>query len=196
MKRFRLIAFLVAIAAMLAAFAFLARPRRSLPLPGPQPLPAQPVVNPRIVIEKAQRRLTLYSGDKAVKVYRIALGCHPVGDKEQEGDGRTPEGDYRVCVKNPQSRFTLSLGLSYPNAKDAARGLAAGQISQPQHDQIVRAIERGERPPWDTPLGGEIYIHGKGAGRDWTRGCIALDDPDIRELYPIIPLGTPVTILP
>ena len=197
MRRFCLTGSLVVVAAALAAFCLLPRPRRTPPLPSPAPgAIRQPVPSPRIVIEKAQRRLTLHSGDRAVKAYRIALGRNPVGDKEREGDGRTPEGDYRVCVKNPQSRFTLSLGLSYPNAKDAARGLAARLISQEQHAQIVGAIERGERPPWDTPLGGEIFIHGSGAGSDWTRGCIALDDPDIRDLFPIIPVGTPVTIVP
>jgi len=99
-------------------------------------------------------------------------------------------------VKNPRSRYHLSLGLSYPDAEDAARGLAAGIITQEQHKSIVRAIRAGKRPPWNTALGGEIFIHGSGARSDWTLGCIALDDPAIERLYRLAELGTPVIIRP
>jgi len=150
---------------------------------------------PRIALEKSARRLTVYDGDKAVKIYRVALGPSR-GDKAREGDKRTPEGEFYVCLKNPRSRFTLSLGLSYPNIEDARRGLHDGLINQAQHDQIVEAIERRGTPPWKTALGGEIMIHGCGNRWDWTLGCIALNDDDVRELYRAIPVGTPVTILP
>src|SRR5262245_22651122 len=74
------------------------------------PLPL-PLVNPRIVVEKAKRLLTVYSTEKVVKTYRIALGLSPVEDKIRAGDRRTPEGDFYICIKNPKSKFYLSLGL-------------------------------------------------------------------------------------
>lgn len=150
---------------------------------------------PRIEIHKSAHQLVVYDGQRQVKAYRTAVGGGS-GDKAREGDCCTPEGRFYVCMKNPQSKYVLSLGLSYPNEKDAQRGLGDGLITQTQHDQIVRAIQEGLQPPWDTPLGGEIMIHGCGAGRDWTLGCLAMEDDDIRELYPAIPLGTPVTIRP
>ena len=155
-----------------------------------------PLVNPRIVIEKSARKLMLHSGGKVVRTYRIGLGFAPGGDKEREGDGRTPEGEVYICAKNRKSKFYLSLGLSYPNVEDAARGLADRLITRTQHDRIVDAITSCERPPWDTKLGGEIFIHGNGSARDWTWGCIALDDADIRELFDAVPEGTEVVIRP
>jgi murein L,D-transpeptidase YafK len=119
-----------------------------------------------------------------------------VGHKLTHGDGRTPEGQYYICVKNPNSKYYLSLGLSYPNIEDAQRGLRAGLISTEQYQKIAQAITDGETPPWDTPLGGEIFIHGRGSASNWTRGCIALDDKDIRELYDAVAIGTPVLIQP
>ena len=157
------------------------------------PLPA--LQRPRIVIEKTGHRLTVYEGGRAVKSYRAAIGGGK-GDKVREGDRCTPVGEFAVCVKNPKSKYVLSLGLNYPNEEDAARGLAGGFITRAQHDAIVYAVRRGVQPPWNTPLGGEIMIHGDGAGRDWTLGCIALDNDDIRELYPAIPVGTVVEIRP
>ncbi len=150
---------------------------------------------PRIEISKSAHRLVLYDGDREVKAYRTAVGGG-AGDKVQEGDRRTPEGQFYVCMKNPQSKYVLSLGLSYPNEEDAQRGLRDGLITQAQHDQIVQAVQDSAQPTWDTPLGGEIMIHGCGAGRDWTLGCLAMEDDDIREVYPAIPLGTSVTIRP
>ena len=155
-----------------------------------------PLPDPRIVITKGERRLRLCSGEDEVRTYRIGLGFSPVGDKEREGDGRTPEGEFYVCVKNPRSRFFLSLGLSYPNKEDAQRGLSNGLTSQAEHDRIVRAINGGDIPPWNTDLGGEVFIHGRGSHRDWTLGCIALDDDDLRELYEVVDVGTAVTIQP
>ncbi len=159
------------------------------------PLP-RPLPSPGIVVLKSQRELRLYSGDEPVRTYRIGLGFAPEGDKEREGDGRTPEGDFYVCSKNPNSSFYLALGLSYPDEEDARRGLQGGLITQAQHDEIVRAIRRGQEPPWNTALGGEIFIHGRGSDRDWTLGCIALDDENVGELYDAVPLRTPVAVRP
>jgi murein L,D-transpeptidase YafK len=99
-------------------------------------------------------------------------------------------------VRNARSKYHLSLGVSYPNARDAAAGLQAGTITPAQHDEIVDCIADGRKPPWDTPLGGEIMIHGCKNDRSGTAGCVALADEDIRELYPLIPLGAGVEIVP
>jgi L,D-peptidoglycan transpeptidase YkuD (ErfK/YbiS/YcfS/YnhG family) len=153
-----------------------------------------PLVRPVIVVEKAARRLTLYSGGERVRVFQTALGFEPAGDKVRQGDGRTPEGDFYVCMKNDKSKFYLSLGLSYPNAEDAERGLRDRIINRAQHKQIVGAISRGAKPPWDTALGGEIFIHGGGTASDWTWGCVALANEHVKELFDAVPLGTHVRI--
>lgn len=157
--------------------------------------PLGQLAEPCVKVCKSRRVLTVYDGERPVKSYRVAVGSQP-GDKQREGDRRTPEGELTVCVRNPNSRYVVSLGLSYPNEEDAARGLRDGLITQAQHDAIADAVRQDLPPPWDTPLGGEIMIHGCRGGRDTTLGCVAMEDDAIRELYPRLPLGTPVTILP
>ena len=165
--------------------------------PTPERTPLKlPLASPKLVVSKAARRLEVYAGGRLVREYRIGLGQRPEDDKERQGDLRTPVGDYYVCVKNAKSSFYLSLGLSYPNKEHAARGLRDKLITQAEHDRIVRAIDRRQCPPWDTALGGEIFIHGGGSSSDWTWGCVALDNPDVKELFDSLPLGTPVTIKP
>jgi hypothetical protein len=155
-----------------------------------------PLVEPKIVVEKGARRLKLYSAGEVVRVRRVALGFEPSGDKQRQGDGRTPEGDFYVCVKNDKSRFYLSLGLSYPNRPAAERGLRDRLITRRQHDRIVRAIDDKRCPPWNTRLGGEIFIHGGGNASDWTWGCVALENADVKELFDSVSAGTPVRIDP
>ena len=150
----------------------------------------------RIIIHKKRRKLELFDGKTLVKTYEIVLGKTPVGDKEIEGDGRTPEGKFYVFTKNDKSKFHLSLGLSYPNLEDAERGLSAGLITKAEYEAIAEAIAEKKMPPQTTKLGGEIYIHGGGTDGDWTQGCVALADDDIKKLFDSIPVGTPVRILP
>ncbi len=149
----------------------------------------------KIVISKSEHRLYLFEDDRLVKSYPIGLGKVPRGDKVRQGDHRTPDGVFYICTKNPKSRFHLSLGISYPTIEDAERGLRQGLISWREYQEIVSAIKRGQRPPWNTALGGAICIHGGGAYWDWTEGCIALDNRDIEELYRIVPVGTPILIV-
>lgn len=149
----------------------------------------------RIEIHKADRELILTLGEETHR-YPIGLGFEPVADKTRQGDGATPQGEYFVCIKNPYSRYHLSLGINYPNAEDAERGLKDGLISKSQHDAIVRAQERGVCPPWNTRLGGEIFIHGNGSSADWTLGCVALDDDDMDELFAAVVVGARVVIKP
>jgi len=161
----------------------------------PFPLP-DPLVDPQVQIRKSERVLVVFSDGAPAKTYEMALGSEPVGDKEREGDARTPEGEFYVCTKNTESRYHRSIGLSYPNAEDAERGLAAGLISKREHRTILDALRHLKQPPWNTALGGEIMIHGGGVHADWTAGCIALTDTDAEELFNALPLGTQVVIVP
>lgn len=152
---------------------------------------------PEIRVQKSAGVMTILDAGEPVKSYRVAVGPAP-GPKRAEGDLRTPEGNYYVCLKQGrgQTRFVRALGLNYPNAADAAKALAEGRISKSQHDKIVYEVDRGRQPPWNTPLGGEILIHGKKDGRSETLGCIAVEDEEIVEIFPRIVEGTPVIILP
>src|ERR1700740_2274168 len=137
----------------------------------------------RIVIEKSKRTLTLMSGAKTVKSYKVALGGQPVGAKDRQGDHKTPEGNYSVDAKKGNSQFYKALHLSYPNQADR------------EH-----ARKLGLSP------GGDVEIHGLGAKwgwigakhrlTDWTDGCVAVTNEEIDEIYPQIAVGTMVEIRP
>jgi murein L,D-transpeptidase YafK len=137
----------------------------------------------KVLIEKKARRLTLFSNDKVLKTYNIALGGNPNGPKEKEGDNKTPEGTYTINSRNKNSGYHFSLHVSYPNEKDRKH-----------------AKELGVSP------GGNIMIHGmKNAfgwvGRfhtwlDWTKGCIAVTNKEIEEIDRLVPNGTVIEIRP
>ena len=133
----------------------------------------------QVVVKKGERKLYLISGKSVVKRYQINLGSQPVGDKKYEGDGKTPEGMYFIDRLNPQSRYHLSVGISYPSVQDVAEAAALGL-----------------RP------GGDIFIHGLGPeGRalnrpDWTAGCIAVTDEEIEEIFTMLRPGVPIFIYP
>jgi murein L,D-transpeptidase YafK len=158
------------------------------------------VTNSEIVIHKQARTLLLYVAARVARAYTIALGRNSGADKTVEGDEATPVGEFYICAKNPRSKYFLSMCISYPNTEDAERGLAAGLISSAEHADILAAIRLHKTPPQRTKLGGQIYIHGQGAAqpicqlKDWTRGCIALDNPGMQELYESVTVGTPVII--
>lgn len=152
--------------------------------------------NPRLVVKKSERKLYVFDGEKLIKTYEIVLGFAPEGDKEKEGDGKTPEGDFYIFTKNDQSKFYLSLGVSYPSTEDAARGLRENLISPEEHDAIILAIKDKKMPPQNTKLGGEIYIHGGGVIKDWTWGCAALRDAEMKEVFDAVEIGTSITIQP
>lgn len=152
----------------------------------------------RIEIRKKARTIRCLAQGRTLFTAPVQLGFGAEeGAKRAEGDGRTPEGEYLVSSKNPQSKFYLALGLSYPNADDALRGLRADAISLAAFDRIVASPGR---PPWDTPLGGFVMIHGQpGAGArdgDWTAGCVALPDAHMEMLYALARVGDEVVILP
>ena len=136
-----------------------------------------------LVVEKSAHRLTLYRHGAILRSYQVALGFHPTGPKTQVGDGRTPEGVYRIDYRNPESRYYRSLHISYPNAVDRAV-----------------AAHRGVSP------GGEVMIHGlpprfayyghDHLKWDWTNGCVAVTDQEMDEIWSSVPVGTPIEIKP
>ena len=148
-----------------------------------------------IVVKKSERLLELWQGGALVESFPIGLGWAPEGHKQVEGDGKTPEGEYYVCVRNHNSSFYLSLGVSYPNKEDAEAALADGRIDRATYERIKRAIENGQRPDWNTALGGAIMIHGHGSSSDWTAGCIAVENEVMDLLFDYCSLGTKITIL-
>ena len=99
-------------------------------------------------------------------------------------------------MKNSKSKYYLSLGVSSPNKDDTAAALAEGRIARATYDRIAAANDWGESPDWYSPLGGEIMIHGGGGSRDWTAGCIAVDNEVMDILFKTCPVGTRITIQP
>jgi murein L,D-transpeptidase YafK len=150
----------------------------------------------RIEIHKKARRLDVINGSEVFRSFPVALGFSPDDDKEVEGDGKTPEGMFYVFAKNAQSKFHLSLGISYPSIEDAKRGLSKNLISSEEASEISKAVDEKQMPPQKTALGGEIYIHGGGIESDWTKGCVALSNKEMTELFDLIPKGAEVRIFP
>ncbi len=158
--------------------------------------PLSAICNPKLYVYKGERRLKLVNNRVLIREYRIGLGPHPIGDKYFRGDGRTPEGDFFICVKNPASKYYKSLGINYPDPKRAEDALHRGSISPQEYTCLIEANSKICLPPPGTNLGGAIFIHGGGAHEDWTLGCIAVNNRDMDELFEAIPVGTPVRILP
>ena len=150
-----------------------------------------------ITVFKARRLLICTSEGTELLRAPIQLGFGAAdGPKMREGDGRTPEGAYFISSRNPASRFFRSLGISYPGPHDARRALAEGLIDAALCRRICACPQR---PPWDTPLGGFIMIHGQRtppAGGDWTAGCIALENSAMERLYGLASIGDRVFINP
>ncbi|MBM1220699.1 L,D-transpeptidase family protein [Ponticoccus sp. SC2-23] len=130
-----------------------------------------------IVVYKGRRKLHLMHEAEILKTYDFELGFAPVGHKQIEGDGKTPEGLYYIDRKNPNSSFHLSVGISYPNAEDRARAAAIGHSP-----------------------GGDIFIHGTPRAfrgdRDWTWGCLAVSNSEIEVIYSMVRVGTPIWLYP
>jgi murein L,D-transpeptidase YafK len=137
----------------------------------------------RILIEKAERRLTLFSKGAVLKSYKIALGGNPLGPKERQGDNKTPEGTYIIDARNRGSSYHLSLHVSYPNERDKKRARELGV--SPGGDIMIHGIKNGFS-----------FVGDAHAEVDWTKGCIAVTDEEIEEIEKLAPLGTIVEIRP
>jgi len=172
MKRLALVSAIVLLPAIILMLANL--PLRALP---------DGAKADRLIVEKSRHRLTLYANGQTLRSYPVAFGRSAVGAKVCQGDRRTPEGNYLIDTRNPRSAFHLGLHISYPNAEDRARSRRAGC-----------------RP------GGAIMLHGlpNGLGwigrlhrlTDWTSGCIAVTNPEIAEIWRVVPVGTRIEIRP
>jgi murein L,D-transpeptidase YafK len=137
----------------------------------------------KMILYKSKRELHVFANGELLKTYKVSLGRQPRGDKQYEGDGRTPEGLYYINSKNPNSAYHKNLGISYPHAAD------------------LQAAKKIRKSP-----GGDIKIHGLRNGMgfiakfhrwsDWTLGCIAITDAECDELYSAVPIGTPIQINP
>jgi murein L,D-transpeptidase YafK len=153
----------------------------SMPPAKPLPAVAAGVTADRILVDKSDRILILYKGSKEIARYtNIRFGDAPSGHKRFEGDEKTPEGQYTINGRNPGSSYHRSLRVSYPNARD-----------------IAFAKARGKSP------GGDIFIHGQPNGyngpainRDWTDGCIAVSNEEIRQIWKLVPDGASISIRP
>lgn len=137
----------------------------------------------KVLIEKKNRRLTLFSKGEAIKSYKIALGGNPVGPKERQGDNRTPEGIYTIVSRNRHSKYHLSLRISYPNKKDKKR--AKELRVSPGGDIMIHGIKNGLS--WAGGFHTDI---------DWTEGCIAVANKEMEEIARLVPNGTRVEIRP
>ena len=137
----------------------------------------------KILIEKKERRLTLISRGEVLKTYKIALGGNPDGPKERQGDNKTPEGTYIIDSRNKDSRYHLSLHISYPNEKDKKRAKELGV--SPGGDIMIHGIKNGFS-----------WVGDSHAEVDWTKGCIAVTDEEIEEIEKLAPNGTIVEIRP
>ena len=130
-----------------------------------------------LVLFKAQRQLLVMNNNDVLMRLDVELGSSPIGPKQFEGDGKTPEGTYRINRRNPNSQYHLSLGISYPTTEQVAAAAAIG-----------------------LPAGGEIFFHGtpnrNTRDDDWTAGCIAISNDEIEQVYSMVRDGTPVFILP
>jgi murein L,D-transpeptidase YafK len=160
------------------------------------------ISNVWIRVSKRNQRVHVYRGTELVRTIKADLGYNTFADKERRGSvrfrdhWRTPEGQFFVVRKNPNSQFYKAFVLNYPTARDAERGLKQGLISNAEHAAIVDAEKRFAMPPMNTELGGWIEIHGDGTGRatNWTQGCIAIPNRVIDALWSRVKVGTPVLI--
>jgi murein L,D-transpeptidase YafK len=137
----------------------------------------------RVVVRKAQRRLYLMNGERVLREFRVALGLTPKGAKRREGDFRTPEGEYRLVSRNPNSDFFLALQVSYPGPDDLRRAASAGV--SPGGQIMIHGLPNRLKKPL------EYY-----QTRDWTNGCIAVSNSDMVDIWLMTPDNTPIQILP
>lgn len=132
-----------------------------------------------ILIEKSKRLMSVFHNNKLIKTYKIALGFSPIGHKTKEGDGKTPEGNYFIAGKNQASKFHLSLKISYPNEKDCKAS------ANPGGDIMIHGLK-----PTFSWLG---CLH---TFMDWTKGCVAVTNEEITEIFNATPIGTRVELRP
>jgi len=154
----------------------------SLLLPGLLQASEFPIAD-EVIIDKSDRELHLISDGEIFRTFKIALGIRPDGDKKKEGDFKTPEGRYRLDVRNPNSDYFLSIHVSYPNATDRQ------QASQEGLDPGGSIMIHGQP---NLPSRSETYYR----TQDWTNGCIAVSNSDMIDIWLMTGEDTPIEIRP
>ena len=137
----------------------------------------------KVVVNKSKRELLLLKRGVVIRTYRVALGRNPVGAKEREGDGKTPEGLYTIMGRNAKSVFHRSLRISYPSTLDRERARRVGV--SPGGDLMIHGLPNGQG-----------HIGAAHRATDWTEGCIAVTNEEIQEIWRLVPDGTPVQLNP
>lgn len=137
----------------------------------------------RIVIEKSKHTLSLYANGHRLAAYLVALGRNPVGRKLCQGDDRTPEGYYFVAGRKEDSDFHRALRISYPSPEDRARAEATG--CKPGGDIMIHGLKQDWGP--------DSRFH---VLHDWTRGCVAVTNQEIEQIWAMVPDGAQVEIRP
>ena len=149
-----------------------------------------------VIIRKSTRALAWCESGRLVKVFETGLGFSPDGDKEREGDGRTPIGTFYIPRRIPSSQFHRAFLISYPDVEDANLGDEPRKHQSMATSFYHQAHSECREPPQQTSLGGLIEIHGQGGKSDWTLGCIAIDNTAIDKLWRTLDVGDSVVILP
>ena len=155
-----------------------------------------------LLVDTKAKKIEVKKGDETVETLEhVAIGRGGAGLKTHRGDNITPYGEYKIGWIGDKSMFKRFLGLTYPSVQDAENAFQKGIIDERQYQRIAKAHALGQIPPQDTPLGGQIGIHGLGSGDarihevfDWTHGCIALTNTQIDHLSQLVDTGTVVKI--
>lgn len=137
----------------------------------------------KVLVVKSERQLHLVSRGETLRTYRVSLGKQPTGHKRREGDQRTPEGFYWLDWRKTSEKYNLSMHISYPNARDLEQARADG-VNPGSMIMLHGTPVDEEYPEW--------FFH----TLDWTEGCIALTNADMREVWSLVKDGTLIEIRP
>jgi hypothetical protein len=149
-----------------------------------------------VVVRKSARNVALCNRGALVANFEGGLGFAPIGDKEREGDGKTPEGVFYVTSLLPNSSYYKAFLISYPDKADATRGLSTGLISSTEKTAIDTAQNNCTTPPQTTQLGSYLELHGRGGTSDWTLGCVAIADTGVDQVWAVLGLRDTIVVLP
>ncbi len=158
--------------------------------------PPEKVTSPHIFVYKENRRMYVLQSNVLVRDYPVGLGLNPIGDREHDGDGRTPEGDFYISGKNFKTYLEELEGSNNLCETGAGEESVDNSVSLDQRRSIVIVLDTRDSPSSTLSHGEKILIRAGGAHKDWTQGCIALYDSDMEELFGFVSPGTPVTIRP
>lgn len=144
----------------------------------------------KILISKSQKKIYLLNKGRVLSEYSVSFGFgFTQGAKQKKGDGRTPEGTYKIELKNSKSAYYKALKISYPNAEDLAR--LSGSSIDPGNDIMIHGF-----PNQDIGSLKRSYVQKNHLSVDWTQGCVAVTNSEIDQIYSLVSEGTVVEICP